>query len=101
MNATTALREPENYGLRGWISAVSRSGPGTLTGAFMAVLQGADRAAFRLPAGCVGDEFKGARRHEDVDGPNRPAVAGSCGGRLGAGGDKQGGIRRIGPACGM
>jgi hypothetical protein len=34
---TTALRERKNYGLRGWISTFSRSGPGTIKAAFQAV----------------------------------------------------------------
>src|SRR5258708_21631884 len=40
---------------------------------------------FRQSGGCFGVLSRERERHEDVEGPDRPAVAGSGGGRRGAG----------------
>src|SRR5438552_219972 len=63
MPPTTALRAPENYGLRGWISAFSRSGPAAF---FKVRLQavwrgGGSFKAFSRAARCLrGDDFEGS-----------------------------------------
>src|SRR6266436_613629 len=62
MPPTTALRAPENYGLRGWILAFSRSGPAAFFKARpQAVRRGRMVTAFsrsaRLP---LGDDFEGS-----------------------------------------
>src|SRR6266567_5641148 len=103
LRPTTALREPANYGLRGWISKRSSD----LAQVILKVppkvlpdgrLRGADRAA--LPAirwKCFGDLSRERERHEDVEGPDRPAVAGISGGGHGPC-RRRNGFRRIGAA---
>src|SRR5882672_904675 len=102
LRPTTALREPANYGLRGWISTRSsdparvllRYAPGVSR---KAVCQG-DRAAFSaIRWKCFGDLSRERERHEDVEGPDGPAFAGISGSRHGARGRRDG-FRRIGAA---
>src|SRR5258707_7278687 len=103
LRPTTALREPANYGLRGWISTRSsdparvllRYAPGVSR---KAVCQG-DRAAFpAIRWKCFGDLSRERERHEDVEGPDGPAVAGIGGGGHGPC-RRWNGFRRIGAAC--
>ena len=62
LRPTTALRAPENYGLRGWISAFSRSGPAPFSRfRHQAVWREADRDGMSRKARCPGDFSKGAR----------------------------------------
>src|SRR6478609_5393343 len=99
LRPTTALREPANYGLRGWISKRSSDLPRYSVRYSRAAVCGADRAA--LPAirrRCFGDLSRERERHEDVEGPDRPAVAGISGGGHGPC-RRWNGFRRIGAAC--
>src|SRR5205807_718922 len=99
---TTALREAENYGLRGWISTRSSDLAKVLLKYLRgAVCQAADRAAFVAnPAECLEVLSRERGRHEDVEGPNGPAIAGISGGRRCAG-DRRGGICRTRAACAL
>src|ERR1700682_5711011 len=93
---TTALREPANYGLRGWISTRSSDLAQVLLHYLQGRLSGRIVRRFRPSGrGCFGDLSRERERHEDVEGPDRPAVAGVSGGRHGACG-RRGGICRIG-----
>src|SRR4051812_10431386 len=100
---TIALREPANYGLRGWISTRSSDLAQVLSGWFPWGISGrpfvrADRAAFPATRReCFGDLSRERERHEDVEGPDGPAFAGISGGRPGAC-HRRDGIRRIGAA---
>src|ERR1700736_1277525 len=70
--------------------------PGTSQGTSRGRLSGADRAAFLShPAECFGVLSRERERHEDVERPNGPAVAGIGGGRRCACHQRDG-IRRTG-----
>src|SRR4029078_10817370 len=98
LRPTTALREPANYGLRGWISKRSSDLPRYSVRYSRAAVCGADRAAFpAVRRRCFGDLSRERERHEDVEGPDGPAVAGICGGGHGPG-CRRYGIGRIGAA---
>src|SRR3954469_10155203 len=92
---TTALRQPKNYGLRGWISTRSNELAAVLEGvSHMAACQGGSCSVFSHPAECFGDLSREHERHEDVERPDWPAVAGMCGGRRGTRG-RRGRVCRI------
>src|SRR5215207_4711772 len=87
LRPTTALREPWNYGLRGWISTRSNDqARGTVAGTFEGVLPKVPpvgRLSGRIvrhsrPFGrsALGTYSRERVRHEDVEWPDGPAIAG-------------------------
>src|SRR5713101_3564585 len=95
---TTALREAKNYGLRGWISTRSSDLAQVLLEYVpRPFVRGRIVQHFPPSGGMLWVLSRERERHEDVEGPNGPAVAGIWGGRRCAGG-LRGGVRRIGAA---
>src|SRR5215472_18583538 len=95
---TTALRDPGNYGLRGWISASHDLAPGTPSRCTFRLLAGADRTSIApVTADAIGTVLREHERHEAVEGPDGPLVAG-LGDCLWRGRCESGGIRRTGSA---
>src|SRR6476469_8198026 len=92
---TTALRDPANYGLRGLISMRSNDLPAILSGLERWVCS-EGRLSGRIvrhcgrPVGVLGELSREFERHEDVEGPDRPAVAWVCGSRHGVCGLRDG-----------
>src|SRR6476620_10276331 len=85
LRPTTALRDPANYDLRGLISTRSSDLAAIPSGLRRWVCP-EGRLSGRIvrhcghPAGMLGELSRERERHEDVDGPDRPAVAGVGGG---------------------
>src|SRR6185312_10545499 len=102
---TTALREPWNYGLRGWISTRSNDLARVLSEVDFLGTSGwpfvrADRAAFfAIRRECLGTYSRERVRHEDVEWPDGSAIAGVDGGGHDARG-RRGGFRGAAPAVG-
>src|ERR1700730_14153859 len=94
---TTALREPENYGLRGSNSAShdpARAPPKVRN---QAVGRGGSDERCPVAADALGTVLREHERHEAVEGPDGPLVAG-LGDCLWRGRNEPGGIRRTGSA---
>src|SRR5437867_4314796 len=98
LRPTTALREPANYGLRGWISKRSSDLAPVLLKYSGRSFGRSGRAAFpAIRWKCFGDLSWERERHEDVEGPDWPADAGISGGGLGPC-RRRNGFRRNGAA---
>src|SRR5581483_8246338 len=95
---TTALRDPENYGLRGSNSASHDPARASPIRRAIRPLAGPDRTSIAQGAADAwGTVLREHERHEAVEGPDGPLVAG-LGDCLWRGRREPGGIRRTGSA---